>query len=162
MNAILSGKGAYRFWTMAQRIFVVLFMLLMLSAVGFFAWSAMDREAPVTVDQIRIIPPIVRPGQSADIEFTIRRHRVCAVRGEGYVYDGANVRWPYQPSTLRTISDTLGREVYAVKRTIPISATPGAAFYRISLYHVCPLNLFHLIWPITDVVESLSFEIVPP
>lgn len=161
MNSIILGKGVFRFWTLAQRVLAVCCMTVGLLIVGFLTWSATDRDLPVTIKLMRVLPPLVAAGDEVNVEFTVMRNRLCTVRGEGYIFDGDKVRWPYPPSEPKMLSEDLEvEESYAIKRKIPDNAAPGSSKYRVSLYYNCPLNPMHLLWPITDVADSLTFEIV--
>lgn len=160
MSDLIRGTGVYAFLTLFQRWLVVSLMTLFWGVVIALMVMAFDREDPVTVNQIRVLPPIAAAGDEVAIEFTITRHRVCYVRGEASIFDGANTKWSYEPTTLRIADEALGTMTYSINRKLPVRATPGNAAYQVVLYHECLFNLVHKFWPIYDVQRSLTFEIV--
>lgn len=160
MIDLIRGRGLYQFWTLAHRIVATMIMIVLLIITGVLTVQALDRTLPVKIERIRILPPVVRAGDTINIEFTAVRHRVCETRGEGYIFDGANTRWSYEPTVWKFNQDEIGPETYKIERRMPAKLTPGLSRYRLVLYQRCPLNLFHLIWPIVDVVESEPFDII--
>ena len=161
MLDLIRGRGVYAFWSLAQRIAATCLMAVLLLITPFLTATALDRTLPVEVKAINILPPKVHVGDRIDIEYTILRSRVCESRGESYIFDGANTRWPYDPSPWRVVNDDLGMESYKLPQRIPVGATPGPSRFRLVVYQRCPYNLFHLFWPIVDVIDSTPFEILP-
>lgn len=148
-------------WTAAQRLFSLLFSIILLVFIGWITYCAMDRAPPTIVTEMVPSSGRVKAGETIDIHFFVSRNAISEQKAESYLFDGAEVRWPYPTSPYRVINDTIGEDHFKVRRIIPIGATPGRARYRVVMYYARPMNPVHKIWPVVVVPDDVEFDIVP-
>lgn len=120
---------------------------------------ASQRDAPVSIEAAEITTPTVEPGHDLRIRYTVHRDKICRTTSYVTIFDGADVEWRIEPVSRAAIGP-LGGEIYVVRHTIPMGATPGHARYRLVLDFIC--NWTHRIVPVTTIMPDLGFEIGDP
>lgn len=160
MIALVDRREIFLALSLWQRFVISVLQTVGLFVVGWLTLCALDKELPLEVTGIKAAPPVVGVGQPVFVTFEVVRRKVCFTRGESAVIDAAGVRWPFDPTPWRVVSDRLGPDTATIRFVIPPNATPGPAKFRLVYYQRCALNPFQFVWPLVDVADEARFDIV--
>lgn len=126
--------------------------------VGTAAVWATDRDPPVTINEVKVLTPIVQQDGDFIISYDLERQQVCQTEAQRTIFDGANVEIDYLPDRREAFGPVTKHDVKSVKVHVPLSATPGTARYRVVAVYRC--NPLHQIWPIVRVLVDQYFTII--
>lgn len=136
-------------------LFVLLIPLFLL-----VSWQVFDRTPATNILRASALGP-VSPGGELWVMLAVDRQRLCATEVETQIRDskGHVISSPlrFYPSGF----GRLGRDEYAVSRDIPSWAASGKASILFVVRWRCPLNAVQLIWPISERVGPVPFDILP-
>lgn len=128
--------------------------------IGFGAvLPASQRAAPISIDEATVLTPMVMPGDSLAVQFTVDRSKVCPTTAYVTIFDGGGIEWRVEPDE-RPAFGPAGVETKTVRYVVPPGATPGRGRYRLVLDFRC--NWTHYLAPVTLSLPDLPFIIGDP
>jgi hypothetical protein len=139
---------------MRQVIFWVLFVFGVATSLtpGVFLLM-LNAPSPVQDLQVRVLTPVVAPGQEFQVEISSVLTDECSGTIWRSIIDSAGVRTEYQPAVRPD------QATYTVKLTVPLGANPGVAYYQVKVEWVC--NAVQRVFPRVTQQRAAVFVIKP-
>ena len=135
-------------------------------AVDIFA-MAIDREIPVQTGprEIMNLGGKVRQGERLLVRSARRRLRSCELTRRWSIIDGDGRRYDYEPERFEAYGPVTPEGAQAEPEItgpmVPLNAVPGRGRWVIALAWECNMLQHAIVWPITQVLSPVEFEIVP-
>jgi hypothetical protein len=151
------GRAARDFASMGfWRTVVVLIAGMIAATLG--RWVG-DNGSPTQVISSRLLTPVVAPGESLKVRYTVERDRSCAVKIDRLLFDGEGVRYTLDDIESAAALGPIGRDEYTVSVQIPRGFARGRSAYRTVTTYVC--NALHNVWPII-IRSEVQFDVAGP
>lgn len=137
-------------WERVSAIFTV----CLAATLGY--WAIIDRN-PSTYGRGEILTHEVYPGGEFSIRYNVQWNSTCRITGYRFIIDSAGQQYTVAPDT-RFISPSDAPE-FTISIPIPLSAQPGPATYRATLFYEC--NPLQRMFPLERQVADRPFTILP-